>query len=73
MEARQLADLQTVGERADQLSMYTTLFDDPARINTEVDRIRAVTVEQVRAFARTYMIRDNRAVMHYLPLREEAA
>jgi zinc protease len=30
------ADLQTVDERADQLSMYTTLFDDPGRINTEL-------------------------------------
>ena len=67
MEARQLADLQTVGERADQLSMYTTIFDDPGRINTELNRLRAVTVEDVRRFAATYIHRDNRAVMHYLP------
>jgi predicted Zn-dependent peptidase len=72
MEARQLADLQTVGERADQLSMYTTLFDDPARINTEIDRLRAVSVGDVRRFAKKYLIRENRAVMHYVP-KEDAA
>lgn len=73
MEARQLADLQTVGERADQLSMYTTIFDDPARINTEIDRIRAVTVEQVRDFARRFLRADNRAVVRYVPKQETAA
>jgi predicted Zn-dependent peptidase len=73
MEARQLADLQTVGERADQLSMYTTIFDDPGRINTEIDRVRKVTVEQVREFAQRYLNKDNRVVMHYLPKQESAA
>ncbi len=73
IEARHLSDLQTVGERADQLSMYTTLFDDPARINTEVDRIRAVTVEDVRAFAARYLIAGNRSVMHYVPKHGEVA
>jgi predicted Zn-dependent peptidase len=61
-----------VGERADQLSMYTTIFDDPGRINTELGRLRAVTAEQVRSFARTYIHRDNRAVMSYLPLAQGA-
>ena len=67
IEARQLIDLQTVDERADQLSMYTTLFDDPARINTEIDRVRAVTPDAVRAFARRYLVTDNRAVLRYIP------
>jgi zinc protease len=70
IEARQLADLQTVGERADQLSMYTTIFDDPARINTEIDRVRQVTVEDVRSFAQRFIHRSNRAVMHYIPKQE---
>src|SRR5690606_36333641 len=42
LEASHLSELQTVDERADQLSMYTTLFDDPDRINTELGRVRAV-------------------------------
>ena len=40
-----------VGERADQLSMFATLFDDPGRINTESTGYRAVTTADVRAFA----------------------
>ena len=73
IEARQLSELQTVGERADQLSMYTTLFDDPGRINTEIDRVRAVTVDRVRDFAMRYLQQHNRAVIHYVPKQEDAA
>jgi predicted Zn-dependent peptidase len=67
LEARQLIDLQTVDERADQLSMYTTLFDDPGRVNTEVQRMRAVTTAAVRDFARRYLVAENRAVLRYVP------
>jgi zinc protease len=70
IEARHLADLQTVDERADQLSMYTTLFDDPDRINTELERIRAVTADDVRRFAAQYLRADNRAVLRYVPRAE---
>jgi zinc protease len=67
LESRNLADLQTVDERADQLSMYTTLFDDPGRINTELSRVRAVTAADVRAFAEKHLRADNRAVLRYVP------
>jgi predicted Zn-dependent peptidase len=67
IEARRLIDLQRVDERADQLSMYATLFDDPGRINTELDRIRAVTPEAIRDFAERYLGEDNRAILLYLP------
>jgi predicted Zn-dependent peptidase len=66
LEARHLTDLQTVDERADQLSMYTTIFDDPDRINTELERVRNVTTAAVRKFASTYLRRDNRAVLRYV-------
>ena len=67
LETRHLADLQTVDERADQLSMYTTLFDDPGRINTELQRVRAVTAGAVRTFAERQLRGDNRAVLRYVP------
>jgi predicted Zn-dependent peptidase len=67
LEARHLSELQTVNERADQLSMYTTIFDDPERINTELERVRGVTTAAVRAFAATHLRRDNRAVLRYVP------
>ncbi|NJD10796.1 MAG: insulinase family protein, partial [Gemmatimonadetes bacterium] len=72
LEARQLIDLQTVDERADQLSMYTTLFDDPGRINTELSRIRAVTTDSVRAFAARCLVPQNRAVLRYVPRARDA-
>ncbi len=71
LETDRLNELQRVDERADQLSMYTQLFDQPERINTEVQRIRAVTPERVRAFAARFLGPDNRVVLHYVP--EEAA
>jgi predicted Zn-dependent peptidase len=67
IEARRLIDLQRVDERADQLSMYATLFDDPGRINTEIERFRAVTPESVRNFATEYLGADNRAALLYIP------
>jgi zinc protease len=66
IEARHLADLQTVDERADQLSMYATLFDDPGRINSELGRVREVTVADVRDFAKRYMQPENRAELRYV-------
>ncbi|HEX7050613.1 MAG TPA: pitrilysin family protein [Longimicrobiales bacterium] len=71
LEARRLIDLQQVDERADQLSMYTMLFDEPERINTELDRLRAVTAADVRAFADRLLVRENRAVLLYVPRSEE--
>jgi zinc protease len=67
IEARQLDQLQKVDERADQLSMFTCLFDDPALINTELDRIRAVRAEDVRAFAARHLDPDHAATLVYVP------
>ncbi len=72
IETRMLAELQDAGERADTLSMHATLFDDPGRINTELDRIRAVRAEDVRALARERLRADNRAVMWYVPAAAES-
>jgi predicted Zn-dependent peptidase len=67
MESRQLSELQRADERADQLSMHTTLFGDPGRINTEMERIRRVSAEDIRAFAGDFLNEDNRAVLWYVP------
>lgn len=67
IEARHLTDLQRVEARADALSMMTTLFDDPDRLNTEIDRYRSVTTSDVREFANAFLNADNRAVLAYLP------
>jgi predicted Zn-dependent peptidase len=72
IETKQIADLQRMDERADLLSMYETLFDDPGRINTELRRLRAVTPAAVRAFAARFLGADNRAVLQYVA-RENGA
>ena len=56
-----------MSERADLLSMFELYFDDPGRINSELDRLRAVSVEQVRDFARSHLGPNNRAVLVYEP------
>jgi len=73
LESRRLIELQRVDERADQLSMYTMLFDDPDRINTELDRVRAVTTRDVRDFADRYLTGSNRALLQYVPRAGGAA
>ena len=66
-EAREVRGLESMSHRADLLSMYTTVFDDPTRLNSTVARIRAVETAQVRDVARSMFGADNRAVLAYLP------
>jgi zinc protease len=67
IEARQLDELQKVDERADQLSMFTCLFDDPGLINTELDRVRAVRAADVREFAARHLDPGHAATLIYVP------
>ena len=60
--------LERTAERADLLSMFELYFDDPGRLNRELDRLRAVTPEQIRELAATRLGADNRAVITYEPL-----
>lgn len=66
-ETHLLRSIQQVGQRADLLSMFDQTFDDPARLNSEVDRVRSVTRRQVRDFASDFLGPDNRAFLTYLP------
>ena len=62
-----MKEIEQVGERADLLSMYEMLFDEPSRINDEIERLRAVTLDDLRAFAAEFLGPDNRAVLTYVP------
>ncbi len=66
-EADELGALARVEERADRLSTYATLFDDPGLINTMLPRYLAVTAEQIRDAARAAFRADNRVVLTYIP------
>jgi predicted Zn-dependent peptidase len=59
--------LERVAGRADLLSMFELYFGDPDRLNRELDRLRQVTVEQIRGFAAERLGADNRAVLTYEP------
>ena len=72
VEADELGALQRVDERADRLSMYATLFDDPDLINRMLGRYLAVTAEGIQEAARAVFRRDNRVVLTYVPERQPA-
>jgi predicted Zn-dependent peptidase len=67
-EADELEALQRVGERADRLAAYATLFDDPSLINEMLPRYLAVTSEQIREACAAVFRDDNRIVLTYLPV-----
>ncbi|HET9798791.1 MAG TPA: pitrilysin family protein [Gemmatimonadaceae bacterium] len=66
IETELLISLQSAGDRADKLSLFATYFDDPSLVNVQAARHRAVTVEQVNAFARERLGRNNRASLLYV-------
>jgi zinc protease len=67
IETELVASLQSASDRADRLSMFATYFGDPRLVNRQAERYRAVTVEQVNAFARERLGRENRASLLYVP------
>ncbi|MEO7663585.1 MAG: pitrilysin family protein [Candidatus Limnocylindrales bacterium] len=66
-ESDELGALQRVEERADRLSMYATLFDDPGLVNRMLPRYLSVTAEQIRDVCADVFRKDNRFVLTYLP------
>jgi zinc protease len=64
--------LERIGERADRLSMYTTLFDEPERVNAEVSRYTAVDAGRVGAALRDSVRGDNRVTLNYIPAEAAA-
>ena len=78
VESGNLLGLQKVGTRADQLSMYTALFDDPDLLNRELDSYRGVTGEDIRHLADGRLRPEHRVRLVYHPkaadpARKEAA
>lgn len=59
--------LERTAERADLLSMFELYFDEPGRLNQELDRLRAVDLGQIRSFVEERLGPDNRAVVVYEP------
>jgi len=66
-----VSSMQEASERADKLSMFATYFGDPNLLNEEVDRYRAVTADQVNAYAAERLGENNRASLVYVAREEE--
>jgi predicted Zn-dependent peptidase len=73
IETAYVTSMQSAGDRADRLSMFTTYFGDPGLVNAQVDRYRDVTAEQVSRFARERLVAENRVELVYVPRSGEPA
>ncbi len=67
IETDELGSLQRVAERADRLSMFATLLDDPDEINRQLDRYLEAGTDDVREACATLLTADNRVVLTYVP------
>jgi predicted Zn-dependent peptidase len=68
---RMLHSIEDVSERADLLSMFACLFGTAEQLNDELERLMAVSVDDVRRFAESYLGDDNRALVIYEPEAED--
>jgi predicted Zn-dependent peptidase len=64
--------LERISERADRLSMYACLFDEPERVNAEVARYAAVDADRVREALADSVVADNRVTLTYVPAEAAA-
>lgn len=67
IEADFVTSNSSVAGIAESLANYHVYFGDANLINTEIDRYRKVTREDIRRVAQTYLTPSNRVVLHYLP------
>lgn len=72
IETYELEALQRVDERADRLSMYATLLDDPDMINRQLGRYLAVTAGDIQSVTGEFLRQENRAVVTYVPATDSA-
>lgn len=52
---------------AESLANYETYFGDANLINTEIERYRKVTRQDLLNVANKYLVKDNRVVLYYVP------
>jgi predicted Zn-dependent peptidase len=55
------------------IGSYTVYFNDPNLINTILDKENAVTLDQVNAAVKRFLVRDQRTVVITLPAADEAS
>jgi len=66
----QLRQRETSLGKSQALGRAAVLLGDPNRVNTELDRLQAVTAADVQRIAQKYFTENNRYVFFYLPESE---
>jgi predicted Zn-dependent peptidase len=67
LRAMRIRELQSSISRARALAQYTIADGDPSLINTELDKMIAVTPAQIQAAAKKYLVAGKRAVLVIQP------
>jgi len=67
LRASIIKDMQSSLSRARALAQYAIVDGDPALINTELDRMLAVTSAQIQAAAKKYFVAQKRSVLEIAP------
>ena len=63
----QLQKLETSNGKALALGEAAVLLGDPSRVNTDLERLQAVTAADVQSVMKKYFSEKNRMVLYYLP------
>ena len=67
MITNQLRQRETSNGKALALGEAAVLLGDPARVNTDLDRLQAVTADDIQRVMKKYFADTNRLVLYYLP------
>lgn len=67
LETEYIADNSRIAGIAGNLATAHMLLGSTELINTEIDRYLNLTAEDLQRTARTYLVKENRVVLHYLP------
>jgi zinc protease len=71
LETEAIQDNSRVAGVAGNLATAHTILGSASLINSEIDRYLAITPDDLMRAARTYFTRENRVVLHYLPLSQK--
>jgi zinc protease len=67
MRAAYIGNLQGSLNRAKALAQFTLADNNPELINTELEKVLAVTPEQIQAVAKKYLTPEKRSVLEIVP------
>jgi predicted Zn-dependent peptidase len=67
IEANFIQTNSSVAGIAESLANYEVYFGDANLINTEIERFRNVTRQDVMNVAKKYLVKNNRVVLYYVP------